>query len=141
MKKIKGLIITHGNLGEELLNVTEEIFETKSEIEFISMSWLDDGSSIEKKINKFLKKNKGSNILIMVDMFGGSPANLSLRFNNEETEILTGINLPGLIKFITLKEKTADFSFIVNSVKESSIDGINIISEYLGEKKNVKDKN
>ncbi len=141
MKKIKGLLITHGELGKELLNVAEEIMERKSGIEILNMSWIDDGTTIEKKINKVIKRNRGNNTLIMVDMFGGSPANLSLRFNNDETEILTGINLPGLLKFITLKEKTDDFSFLVNSVKESSKEGINIISEYLGEKKNVKTKN
>ena len=138
MKKTKGLIISHGNLGKELVSVAEEILERKSGIEIINMDWLDDGTNIEKRINQILKKNKGNYTLIMVDMFGGSPANLSLRFNNDETEILTGINLPGLLKFITMKERNSEFDTIVNSVKDSSREGINIISEYLGERKNVK---
>ncbi len=138
MKKTKGLIISHGNLGKELVSVAEEILERKSGIEIINMDWLDDGTNIEKRINQILKKNKGNYTLIMVDMFGGSPANLSLRFNNNETEILTGINLPGLLKFITMKERNSEFATIVNSVKDSSREGINIISEYLGERKNVK---
>jgi mannose/fructose-specific phosphotransferase system component IIA len=50
-------------------------------------------------------------------------------------EIITGVNLPGLLKFLTYKDKDISFKEIVKIVKKGAIDGINLISEYLGEKK------
>lgn len=138
---IKGLIITHGKLGETLIDVAESILEKKSGIESFSLGWNEDGSSILKKIETYLSKNKENNIIIFTDMFGGSPANLSSRFNRPKVEILTGINLPGILKFLTYREKNIDFFELVQLVKDGSKEGIGIISEYLGERKNVKREN
>ncbi len=138
---IKGLIITHGKLGETLIDVAESILEKKSEIESFSLEWNEDGSLILKKIKTYLEKNKENCIIIFTDMFGGSPANLSLRFNSPKVEILTGINLPGILKFLTYREKNINFFELVQLVKDGSKEGISIISEYLGERKNVKREN
>lgn len=138
---IKGLIITHGKLGETLIDVAESILEKKSDIESFSLEWNEDGSLILKKIETYLDKNKENNIIIFTDMFGGSPANLSLRFNCPKVEILTGINLPGILKFLTYREKNIKFLELVQLVKDGSKEGISIISEYLGERKNVKREN
>lgn len=138
---IKGLIITHGKLGETLIDVAESILEKKSDIESFSLGWNEDGSLILKKIETYLDKNKENSIIIFTDMFGGSPANLSLRFNRPKVEILTGINLPGILKFLTYREKNIKFFELVQLVKDGSKEGISIISEYLGERKNVKREN
>lgn len=139
--KIKGLIITHGELGKAIIDVADSILEQKSDIECFRFGWDEDGTLIEKRIKKYLNANKDSGIIIFTDMFGGSPANLSLRFNSPNVEIITGINLPGILKFLTYKEKKISFKELLNIVRDGARDGISIISEYLGDRKNGKRKN
>jgi PTS system mannose-specific IIA component len=137
---IKSLMITHGNFGTELINVTEKILEKKVDIESINFDWVEDGSKILDKIENFIQKNKQHSIIIFTDMFGGSPSNICFKFIKPNVEVITGINLPGLLKFLTHKEKSIDFRELVASIKNGAIDGINIMGEYLGEKKNGRRK-
>ncbi len=139
--KIKGVVITHGELGRTLIDVAESILEKKSDLEFFRFGWDEDGSTIEKKIKAYLNKHKDAGIVIFTDMFGGSPANLSLRFNRPNVEIITGINLPGILKFLTYKDKKLGFKELLKIVRDGARDGISIISEYLGDRKNGKRKN
>ncbi len=132
---IKGLIITHGDLGDSLVTVTETILEEKINIDSFSFDWAEDGTDTLARINNYLKQNKDHDIIIFTDMFGGSPTNVCLKFHRENLEIITGVNLPGLLKFITYRDKNMDFHEIVRIVKQGAIEGVNIISEYLGEKK------
>jgi len=138
---IKGLIITHGELGKSLIDVAESILETDSNIEHFKFGWDEDGTIIEQRIKAYIEKNKNAGIIIFTDMFGGSPANLSLRFNQPNVEIITGINLPGILKFLTYRDKKIDFKELITIVKHGAKEGISIISEYLGDRKNGKRKN
>ncbi|MCK5055813.1 MAG: PTS sugar transporter subunit IIA [Candidatus Aminicenantes bacterium] len=132
---IKGLIITHGSLGKELIQVAETILEKKTDVEYICLDWTEDGSKMLNKVETYLKKNEGSHVLIFTDMFGGTPTNISYKFNRKNVEVITGINLSGLLKFLTHRRNSANFKEIVRLTKQGAIDDINIISEYLGEKK------
>ncbi|MCI0471497.1 MAG: hypothetical protein L0Y73_07565 [Candidatus Aminicenantes bacterium] len=132
---IKGLIITHGNLGKELLDVAETILEEKTDVECICLEWKEDGSKMLNKVEAFLKKNEGHNAIIFTDMFGGSPSNICYRINRKNIEIITGINLSGLLKFLTHRKNNIGFKEVVGLTKQGAIDDINIISEYLGDKK------
>ena len=132
---IKAFIITHGNLGKEMIAVAEEILETTSDIDCISFDWKENGSKALNKIEAYLKKFEGNNIIIFTDMFGGSPTNICFKFHRKNIEIITGINLPGLLKFLTYRDKNMGFKALVKEIKKGAIDGVNIISEYLGEKK------
>jgi len=132
---IKALVITHGNLGKELIAVAEGILETKSDIDCICFDWKEDGTRSVQVVEGFLKKYKGSNIIIFTDMFGGSPTNICFKFLKKNIEIITGVNLPGLLKYLTYREKNLSFKAIVKEIKRGAIDGINIVGEYLGEKK------
>jgi len=139
--KIKGVVITHGELGRTLIDVAESILEKESGLEFFRFGWNEDGTIIEKKIRAYIRKNKNSGIVIFTDMFGGSPANLSLRFNRPNVEIITGINLPGILKFLTYRDKKIEFKDLLEIVRDGAKEGISIISEYLGDRKNGKRKN
>ena len=68
-------------------------------------------------------------------MFGGSPTNICFTFISKKVEVITGVNLPGLLKFLTYRDKDLSFKAIVSEIKKGSIDGINVVGEYLGEKK------
>ena len=132
---IKSLIITHGDLGRELIQVAEKILEQKLDIEAIALDWQGDGSVMIAQLEKFIARNQGHKIVIFTDMFGGSPSNIATRFINANVEVLSGINLPGLLKFFSCGEHNGNFRRIIKQVEQEAKEGINIISEYLGEKK------
>ncbi|HLP46233.1 MAG TPA: hypothetical protein VK469_09815, partial [Candidatus Kapabacteria bacterium] len=98
---IKGLIITHGNFGKELVAVAEEILEEKVDIDSFSFDWKEDGTGTIHKVEHYLEQHQENNIVIFTDMFGGSPTNICYKFNRKNLEIITGVNLPGLLKFLT----------------------------------------
>lgn len=131
----KGIVITHGNLGKELIKVAEKILEKKVDLECICFDWQADGSEVIDKIDKYLKKFSEKKVIIFTDMFGGSPSNISQKYLNSKVEIITGINLPGLLKFLTYRNKNIEFEELTKIVKDEAQNGINRISEYLGEKK------
>ncbi|NIM12859.1 MAG: hypothetical protein GTO45_12120 [Candidatus Aminicenantes bacterium] len=132
---IKAFVITHGDLGRELIAVAEQILETKTDIDCIDFDWKENGSSTFHKVEEYLKKHEGNDIIIFTDMFGGSPTNICFKFHRKNIEIITGINLPGLLKFLTYKDKKINFRTLVKEIKKGAIDGINVIGEYLGERK------
>jgi PTS system mannose-specific IIA component len=132
---IKAFIITHGNLGKELLEVAEEIMEAPTGIDYIGFDWKENGSKSINRVEDLLKKHERDDIIIFTDMFGGSPSNICFKYHKKNIEIITGINLPGLLKFLTYRDKKMSFETLVKEVKKGAIDGINVIGEYLGEKK------
>ena len=132
---IKSLIITHGNLGREMVQVAEKILEKKLDIENISFDWKGDGTEMVSQIEKFIRENREHDIIIFTDMFGGSPANVSTRFISPKIEVVSGINLPGLLKFVSYQSQKIKLKDLVKIIERGAIEGITIISEYLGEKK------
>jgi mannose PTS system EIIA component len=132
---VKGLIITHGNLGRELVDVAERILEEKTDIESISFDWTGDGSETRRAIESFLKQHSGDHVIIFTDMFGGSPCNISTRYLNSKVEVISGVNLAGLLKYISIRARRMPFADLVKAISQETKDGITILSEYLGEKK------
>jgi len=96
------LIVTHCDLGKEFLNAAEFIVGSVEAVEVISITQTSDSEKIRKMIeDKITILNKGDGIIILTDMFGGTPSNLSLSFLKEEkVEVLTGVNLPMVIAII-----------------------------------------
>ena len=131
---IKGIVITHGNLGRELIQVAEKIINEKTDLEYIGFDWQEDGTHLMDKIETYLKKHRNDNIIIFTDMFGGSPANISLKFVSSNIEVITGVNLPSLLKFISHRKRPVEFAEVTRIVKQGAIEGINVLSQYLGEK-------
>jgi PTS system mannose-specific IIA component len=132
---IKSVIITHGNLGHELVQVAEKILEQKLDIEAITFDWQGDGSAMIAQLEAFIARHHGRKVVIFTDMFGGSPSNISTRFIGPNVEVISGINLPGLLKFFCCEEHNGNFRQVIKKVEQEAREGINIISEYLGEKK------
>jgi PTS system mannose-specific IIA component len=93
------LIVTHCNLGKELLNAAEFIVGRMEAAESVSITQTLDSKEIMKEIQKKVSNlDKGQGIIILTDMFGGTPSNISLSFLKEEhIEVLTGVNLPMVI--------------------------------------------
>ena len=102
------IIVTHGQLGDALIEAAEFIIGNRPEaIEPISINLSENAEILRAKIAQGIKKVEGQEgILILTDMFGGTPSNLSYSFLEEgHIEVLAGVNLPTLIQAASLRDK------------------------------------
>jgi PTS system mannose-specific IIA component len=128
------LIITHGNLGYELIQAAELIKGRMDGVLAISVDPTKGVEELKKEISSSIKKvNKGKGVLILTDLFGGTPSNLSLSFLKEgKLEVISGVNLPMLLKLPDIREEDlADFAY---SIKDYGMKNISLASEILNKK-------
>jgi len=133
---IGGLIVTHGRLATELLNAAEAIVGEVQNVAAVSIGWHDDVDVASTMVEKAIERvNSGDGVLIMTDMFGGTPTNIASTFLEEGTiEVITGVNLPMLIKFVQL-DAGANLSEAARQVRKNGQDNIHIASDLLSPKK------
>jgi PTS system mannose-specific IIA component len=98
------VVVTHGRVAEELVNATRTIVGDIPQIAAVSIGWGDDPAAAAAAIEGGLAAAGGGDVLILTDMFGGTPTNLSLPFLSERVEIVTGVNLPMIIKASALRD-------------------------------------
>ena len=93
------LIISHCELGREFLNAAELILGRLDATDAIAITEATESEEILGKISAKIKAlDRGQGVLVLTDMFGGTPSNLSLSFLKEErVEVLTGVNLPMVV--------------------------------------------
>ncbi len=129
---IGGVIVSHGKLAEELLNALTIILGEAVNIEAISIGWYDDVEESKKKINESIKRvDQKNGVLIFTDMFGGTPSNLSFSFLKDgQVEIITGVNLPMLIKFVSL-QRSYNLEDVARKVVEQGKKNIHLASALL----------
>jgi PTS system mannose-specific IIA component len=103
---IGAIIITHGDLGRELVTVAKSIVGEQKDIETITLTPGESPGELKKKIEATLPKlNENDGIIIFTDMFGGTPTNTSLPLTlNRKIELLTGVNLPMILEFFSSRE-------------------------------------
>jgi mannose PTS system EIIA component len=132
---IGGIIVSHGKLAEELLNALTIILGEAVNIEAISIGWYDDVEESKRKINKSLKRvDQKNGVLIFTDMFGGTPSNLSFSFMKDgQVEIITGVNLPMLIKFVSL-QRSNNLKEVAKKVVEQGKKNIHLAGALLNKK-------
>jgi PTS system mannose-specific IIA component len=102
------VIVTHSQLGDALIGATEFIIGNRPEaMESVSIDLSQNADKLRTKIAQGIKKVEGKEgILILTDMFGGTPSNLSYSFLEEgHIEVLSGVNLPVLIQAANLRGK------------------------------------
>ena len=102
------VIVTHCQLGEALIEAAEFIIgERPGSIESVSIDLSENAEKLRNKIAQGIKKVEGQEgVLILTDMFGGTPSNLSYSFLEEgRIEVLSGVNLPVLIQAANMREK------------------------------------
>ena len=107
MKRVGGVIVSHGQVANELLAAAEAVVGDLSHIIAVSIGWHDDVELAKDEIARAVKTvSQGIGVLVMTDMFGGTPTNISAMFLKEnEVEIVTGVNLPMVIKLATYSEE------------------------------------
>ena len=102
------LLVTHANLGNALIETLEFISGKKeTNIAAVSINIQEDPESLRKKIKKAIQEVKTDNgIVILTDMFGGTPSNLSYSFLEEgQVDVISGVNLPILFKAVNSRSK------------------------------------
>ena len=102
------VIVTHCQLGEALIGAAEFIIGSQPEsLESVSIDLNENAEKLRNKISQGIKKVKGQEgVLILTDMFGGTPSNLSYSFLEEgRIEVLSGVNLPILIQAASMRNK------------------------------------
>jgi PTS system mannose-specific IIA component len=98
------VVVTHGRLAEELVNAARTIVGEIAAIAAVSIGWSDDMAEARAAIERAMAEVGGGEVLLLTDMFGGTPTNVSLPFLSPRVEIVTGVNLPMLIKLVSLRE-------------------------------------
>ena len=132
------LVITHKRLAEEFIATAELIV---GEIENCVGLSLDPDLPVDdlrQQINQAMDKvNDGDGVIVLTDMFGGTPSNLSLSFLNQEgIEVVTGVNLPMLLKLAHSREehKVDELALIVKDYGRRSISlASEILDQEVGE--------
>jgi len=137
---VQCLLITHGELGKELVRVAERILEKPADVVCVAFQWQADLSDMVREIDSFVRSHQDEPILVLTDMFGGSPANLSMKYLSDRVEILTGVNLPGLLKFLTYRDRAMTFPDLVRQVQKGTVDGVSVIGDLLGVRKDDRRK-
>ncbi len=131
---VGAVLVTHGQLGQELVAVAQTIVGETSHIEAVSIGWNDDVEESKKRIEEAVQRvDQGKGVIILTDMFGGTPSNLSLPLlQRNELEIITGVNLPMVIKLVDQSGKDSLLE-LVSKVTAQGQKHISIASELLGE--------
>jgi PTS system mannose-specific IIA component len=129
------VVVTHGRLAEELVNAARAIVGDIPRIAAVSIGWADDPSVANQAIEKALGDvgSAEAGALVLTDMFGGTPTNLSLSFLSPKVEIVTGVNLPMIIKLTSLRE--GDLVEVARAVRNQGKDAIYVASELLETKR------
>jgi PTS system mannose-specific IIA component len=130
---IGAVIVAHGRLAQELMHTAEMIVGPLSQIKPVSIDVNDEVNSARERIRKAIKGvDNGSGVIIFTDMFGGTPSNISLSFLDElKVEVVTGINLPMLLKMVTTSEEPTSLRDFANILKKKGQESIHVASEFL----------
>ena len=129
---VGGVIVSHGQLGEEMISTAEMIVGKINNITSVSIDVTTDVESSRDQIRRAIQTvNNGAGVIILTDMFGGTPSNISLSFLEEShVEVITGVNLAMLIQ-LSMSDKEESFQDLVRSLKQRGQENIHIASEFL----------
>ncbi len=127
------VLVTHGNLANEFISAMQHVVGKQEQIAPVCIGPEDD---MEMRRAEILKKveevNDGSGVVVLTDMFGGTPSNLAISImDRAKVEIIAGVNLPMLIKLASLR-KEKDLKDTVEGAQEAGKKYINIASQLLG---------
>ena len=133
--KIGVVIVTHYRLGQEFLHAVRLIVPDAPDFHSVSIDPKQSVDEMRSSIADALKAaNHGSGVLVLTDMFGGTPSNMSLSFvEGDGVEVVTGLNLPMLIKLATLTEEKG-LEELATFIKNYGQRNISVASEILPEK-------
>ena len=126
------VLITHGNLADEFVGALEHVVGDQQQIATVCIGPDDDMEKRRKEIIQTIAKvDKGKGVILLTDMFGGTPSNLAISvMGKQNVEVIAGMNLPMLIKLAT-ERKSSTMADTVNSAKEAGRKYINIATQLI----------
>lgn len=129
------VLVTHGNLAEEFKNALEHVVGQQDAVETICIGPEDDMDQRREDIVKAVKDaDQGHGVIILTDMFGGTPSNLSISvMETGDIEVIAGINLPMLIKLARVREDN-DMQKSLQEAQDAGKKYINVASSLLSGK-------
>jgi mannose PTS system EIIA component len=126
------VLVTHGRLADELRSALEHVVGTQSQIEAIAIGPDDDITQrLEQIIKSVHEVDTGEGVVVLTDMFGGTPSNLAISvMERGRIEVLAGVNLPMLVKLASIR-RDASLDTAVQQAQDAGRKYINVASRLL----------
>jgi mannose PTS system EIIA component len=133
------VVVTHGQLATELVNSAEMIVGDLPHFTAVSIGWHDDVDRAREEIGRAIERvqaiaagpeGKPAGVLVLSDLFGGTPANLAVTFVSPQVEVITGVNLPMLIK-LAKPQPEMDLQALAREMCDHGRNAIWVASELL----------
>jgi PTS system mannose-specific IIA component len=126
------VVVTHGQLATELVNAAEMIVGDLPRFTAVSIGWHDEVNDAREDIAQAIERVGGDDgVLLLTDMFGGTPSNLAMTFlEKDRLEVITGVNLPMLIKLAGSRH-SADLLQVARDMREHGRNAIWVASDLL----------
>src|SRR3984885_9453521 len=126
------VVVTHGQLATELVNAAEMIVGDLPQFAAVSIGWHDEVNDAPPDIAQAIERGGGDGgVLLLTDMFGGTPSNLGMTFlEKDRIEVITGVNLPMLIKLASLRE-SQDLLAVARQMRDDGRSAIWVASDLL----------
>ncbi|NNE98067.1 MAG: PTS sugar transporter subunit IIA [Pyrinomonadaceae bacterium] len=140
MNRIGGVIVSHGQLANELLAAAEQVVGELTHIRSVSIGWHDNVEAAQNEIERAIEEVSGEKgVLLLTDMFGGTPTNISAMFiEKDKVEVVTGVNLPMVIRLASQTEELS-LTEMAAAIEEQGKESIYSASELLVPQKLKKD--
>lgn len=126
------LVVTHGNLGPELLRTCEMIAGKQENAEAIGLLYQENIDELGQRVEEKIKElDKGQGVIVFTDLYGGSPnSQTALNLKTKSFRQITGVNMPMLLECFSMRESLG-VEELSQHVKEIGIDGIKMVNEIL----------
>ena len=129
------VLVTHGRLADELVNALQHVVGKENHIATVCIQPDDDMEQRRRDIiDAIARVETGKGVVLLTDMFGGTPSNLAISVMNETgVEVIAGVNLPMLIQLVQAR-RTLDLAEAVSEAQEAGRKYINVASRLLAER-------
>lgn len=127
------VVVTHGQLAAEMLNAAEMIVGDLPRFTAVSIGWHDEVTVAREVLGRAITRVRGDGrVLVLTDMFGGTPSNLALSFLQEDVvEVVTGVNLAMLIKLARMASSDRDLRTLARELCDDGRAAIRVASDLL----------
>ncbi|NDD63853.1 MAG: PTS sugar transporter subunit IIA [Acidobacteria bacterium] len=129
---VGGVVVTHGNLAAELVNAAEMIVRDLHHITAVTIGWHDTLEEAREQIGQAIARvDQGSGVVVLTDMFGGTPTNIACTFlGSAPVEVVTGVNLPMIIRMAE-QQPDENLATLARRVRDQGQKNIYLASEVL----------
>lgn len=129
------VVVAHGKLAEAFIAVTEHVVGKQQQMKAVGIEPEDEAEKARERILQAIKDvDSGQGVVILTDMFGGTPSNLAISvMKSEGIEVIAGVNLPMMIKLASVRGKET-LENAVNQAQEAARKYINVAGNLLASK-------